>query len=130
MPLSKKKKTLEWWLCRALPSQRLFVFLYSISYFRSHNHKPPRIAETPGIEAAQSSRKYIQAQELCNKAGCFIAGIIIGYLRQEAESGFTKFRFQAMTQYPEKSDQWGCQIRCDVTALWHWSDFSGYGVIS
>ena len=23
-----------------------------------------------------------------------------------AESGFTKFRFQDMTQYPEKSDQW------------------------
>ena len=31
-----------------------------------------------------------------------------------AESGFTKFRFQAMTQYPEKSDQ--SDARLDVTS--------------
>ena len=36
------------------------------------------------------------------------------------ESGFTKFRFQAMTQYPEKSDQcMACQIRYGVRAIWH-----------
>ena len=35
------------------------------------------------------------------------------------ESGFTKFRFQAMTQYPEKSDQcMACQIRYGVRAIW------------
>ena len=34
-----------------------------------------------------------------------------------SESGFTKFRFQAMMQYPEKSDKW--HARYDVRAIWH-----------
>ena len=33
------------------------------------------------------------------------------------ESGFTKFSFRDMMQYPEKSDQ--RHVRYDISAIWH-----------
>ena len=38
-------------------------------------------------------------------------------LQELTESGFTKYRFQDMMQYPEKSHQ--CHARYDVRAIWH-----------
>ena len=48
-------------------------------------------------DIARAERKISCAGAVRNRAAHF---------QVRPESGFTKFRFQAMTQYPEKSDQW------------------------
>ena len=49
-----------------------------------------------------------------------------------SESGFTKFRFQDMTQYPKKNLTNGMPDKTwrQSYLACHWSDFSGYSVIS
>ena len=77
----------------------------AISHYFSNIGVPFWIVTTPkALSLDPPLMSFSRHWNFCKKKGCMGRHPILPYC--SAESGFTNFRFQAMTQYPEKSDQW------------------------